>query len=464
MKTAFDPSGKRALVVGLGDTGASCVRWLLEHDAEVRGCDSRSEPPHAHQTREAFPELALTLGRFDAADFDWAELIVASPGVALTTPEIAAARAAGKDIIGDVELFARAIAGSAAKIIAITGSNGKSTVTRLTGHLCEAAGLDTVVAGNIGLPVLDALAERELQGRAPDVWVLELSSFQLESTSTLAADAATVLNLSEDHMDRYAGMDDYAAAKARIFTGAGVQVLNRDDARVMAMARPGRAVVRFGLGVAECASDFGLVTRDGRSWLAEGDAALLPLDALPIPGRHNAANALAALALCRMIGLEYPPLLAALQTFRGLPHRVEFVAEVAGVRYYDDSKGTNVGATAAALDGFERPVWLIAGGDGKGQDFSPLADALARVRGVILIGRDAPRIEAALAGRVPIQHAPRLEDAVRLAAGQARAGEAVLLSPACASFDMFRDYKHRAAVFVAAVRALAGHEGGADVS
>lgn len=464
MKSAIDLSGKRALVVGLGDTGASCVRWLAAHGAKVRGCDSRAEPPHARRIVETFPEVPLTLGRFDAADFAWAELIAVSPGVPLATPELAAARAAGKDVVGDVELFARAIASSPAKVIAITGSNGKSTVTSLTGHLCRAAGLDTVVAGNIGLPTLDALTERERLGRAPEVWVLELSSFQLETTASLDADAATVLNLSEDHMDRYAGMDDYAAAKARIFAGHGVQVLNRDDDRVQAMALPGRTVVRFGLDLPPTPSDFGLCSRQGRLWLAEGERALLPLDALPLAGRHNAANALAALALCRAIGLDYAPLLAALPAFRGLPHRVEWVAEINGVRYYDDSKGTNVGATVAALKGLERPVWLIAGGDGKGQDFRPLADALTSVRGVILIGRDAPRIEATLAGRVPIEHAENLEAAVRRAAAQARAGDAVLLSPACASFDMFRDYKHRAEVFVAAVKALAQEVEGAHVS
>jgi UDP-N-acetylmuramoylalanine--D-glutamate ligase len=464
-RQASDYAGKRALVVGLGDTGASCVRWLLEHDAEVRATDSREAPPHAQHLAEAFPEVDMRLGGFQPADFEWADLIVASPGVAVATPEIVAARGAGKDIVGDVELFARAIAGSRSKVIAITGSNGKSTVTSLVGHLCASAGLDTVVAGNIGLPVLDALAERELAAKDPDVWVLELSSFQLETTASLNAAAATVLNLSQDHMDRYAGMAEYAAAKARVFAGGGVQVLNRDDPAVMAMALAGREVISFGLGPAVSPGDFGLLERDGHLWLAKGHERLFDVAELPIAGLHNAANALAALALCRAIGLPYAPMLAALPSFKGLAHRVEKVAEIDGATWYDDSKGTNVGATVAALNGFTVPVVLIAGGDGKGQDFAPLGSAMAGVRGVVLIGRDAPLIEVAIAGAAPIRHAGSLEEAVGICHELAQPGDAVLLSPACASFDMFRNYAHRAEVFVAAVRALehASLAGGGDV-
>jgi UDP-N-acetylmuramoylalanine--D-glutamate ligase len=462
-RQASDYAGKKALVVGLGDTGASCVRWLLEHDAEVRGTDTRTAPPHAHHLAEAFPEVALSLGGFLQLDFDWADLVVVSPGVAVATPEIQAAQEAGKDIVGDVELFARAIVGSKSKVIAITGSNGKSTVTSLVGHLCAAAELDTVVAGNIGLPVLDALAEREIEARDPDVWVLELSSFQLETTASLAADAATVLNISQDHMDRYAGLADYAAAKARIFHGGGAQVLNRDDAEVMGMALPGRQVVTFGLDAAATPDAFGIIQGEGRTWLAKGHERLFDVAELPIAGLHNAANALAALALCRAIGVPYAPLLAALKGFRGLAHRVEPVAVVDGVTWYDDSKGTNVGATVAALNGFTVPVVLIAGGDGKGQDFSPLKAALTKARAVVLIGRDAPLIEAAVGGAAKIRHAGSLEEAVRISQGLAQAGDAVLLSPACASFDMFRNYVHRAEVFVAAVRALDQASEGANV-
>jgi len=448
--------GCKALVVGLGDTGASCVRWLVEHDAEVRVTDSRAEPPHAQRVREAFPEATLRLGGFVRADFEWADLIVASPGVALATPELQWAVNAGKDVVGDVELFARALRNTSAYVIAITGSNGKSTVTSLVGHLCAAVGLDTVVAGNIGLPVLDALDNQDTLGRCPDVWVLELSSFQLETTTSLKPDAATVLNISQDHMDRYVSLDDYATAKSRIFAGNGVQVLNRDDPAVMAMALPGRTRWTFGIAGEESLTDgqFGLTTRKDRLWLCEGEEALLPVDKLPIAGLHNASNALAALALCRAIELPYEGLIPALKTFEGLPHRVQRVAEVSGRTFYDDSKGTNVGATAAALLGFAVPVVLIAGGDGKGQDFSPLRAAVRNARAVVQIGRDGPLVEAAIGGARPVHRAESMEEAVNLAYRISEPGDAVLLSPACASWDMFRNYAHRAEVFIAAVKQL----------
>ncbi|HNQ04394.1 MAG TPA: UDP-N-acetylmuramoyl-L-alanine--D-glutamate ligase [Thiobacillaceae bacterium] len=469
MHPAASLQGKKALVVGLGDTGASCVRWLMERDAIVRGTDSREEPPHAQHLREAFPEVRLSLGGFRREDFAWADLLVLSPGVALATPEVAAAVAAGKDVVGDVELFARAIRGSHGKLIAITGSNGKSTVTALTGHLCAAYGLDTVVAGNIGLPVLEALEGREALGQAPDVWVLELSSFQLETTRSLEADAATVLNISQDHLDRYVSLADYAAAKARIFgveTDVGrakascIQVLNREDAAVRAMALPGHTQWSFGLepachpGADLPTGHFGLGRRGGRLWMTEAGEGLLPVDKLPIDGLHNAANALAALALCRAIGLDYDGLLPALQTFEGLPHRVQRVAEVAGRVFYDDSKGTNVGATLAALKGLSVPVVWIAGGDGKGQDFSPLRAAAGQVRALVQIGRDGPRIAASVAGACPVTREESLQAAVDRAFELSRPGDVILLSPACASWDMFRDYKHRAEVFVTAVEAL----------
>ncbi len=470
MQALSSLSGKKVLVLGLGDTGASCVRWLVERDALVRGTDSREDPPQAQRLREAFPEVVLSLGGFRGEDFGWADLLVLSPGVALATPEVAAAVAAGKDVVGDVELFARAIRGSHGKLIAITGSNGKSTVTALAGHLCAAYGLDTVVAGNIGLPVLDALEEREARGRLPDVWVLELSSFQLETTRSLEADAATVLNVSQDHMDRYASLEDYSAAKARIFgveTDVGrskascIQILNRDDARVMAMARPGHTQWSFGL-VPECSprealptGHFCLGRRKERLWMMEAERALLPVDKLAVTGMHNAANALAALALCRAIGLDYDGLLPALQTFAGLPHRVQRVGQALGRVFYDDSKGTNVGATVAALKGFSVPVVLIAGGDGKGQDFTPMREAMGQVRALVQIGRDGPRIAAAVAGTCPVAREESMEAAVARAIELSRPGDAILMSPACASWDMFRNYSHRAEVFVAAVEALA---------
>lgn len=459
--------GKRVTVLGLGDTGLSCARWLAARGAVVRVADSRSDPPHAARLAALLPDVPLTTGPFDAVQLKTADMLVLSPGVPLAEPAVRAAAEAGVEVVGDVELFARAIAAHNAgqaqpmRVIAITGSNGKSTVTAMCGDMCRMAGLATCVAGNIGLPVLDALLDIEqVAAPLPQVWVLELSSFQLETTASLDADAATVLNLSEDHMDRYPDMDAYAAAKARIFSGGGVQVLNRDDARTLAMARPGRRVVTFGLDRCPQGENFGLCEDE----LCLGGDMLMPLSALPVAGLHNAANALAALALTRALNLPMEALLRGLMHFKGLPHRVEKVAEIDGVAYYDDSKGTNVGATEAALYGLgRRRAVVILGGDGKGQDFAPLKAAVeANARAVVLIGRDAPRIEAAIAGSgVEIRHAASLEAAVETAHRLAQPGDAVLLSPACASFDMFRNYVHRAEVFVAAVRRLAAERGAA---
>lgn len=464
-------SGKKVLVLGLGDTGLSCARWLAARGAEVSVADSRAAPPQAARLAEWLPHVPVHAGPFEPARLAAAELLVVSPGVPLAEPAVAQAVAAGVEVVGDVELFARAIrslnaqrAESSAssgpmRVIAITGSNGKSTVTAMCGDMCRMAGLETCVAGNIGLPVLDALVEIE-QGDmpAPQVWALELSSFQLETTSSLDADAATVLNLSEDHMDRYPDMDAYAAAKARIFEGRGVQVLNRDDPRSLAMARPDRRVVSFGLDRCPRGENFGLCEDE----LCLGGDMLMPIAALPVAGLHNAANALAALALTRALDLPMEALLRGLAHFKGLPHRVEKVGEIEGVTYYDDSKGTNVGATEAALYGMgARRAVVILGGDGKGQDFAPLKAAVeANARAVLLIGRDAPAIEAAIAGSgVPAYPAASLPEAVAAAHRLAHPGDAVLLSPACASFDMFRNYVHRAEVFVAAVRRLAAERG-----
>jgi len=458
-------AGKKVLVLGLGDTGLSCARWLAARGAKVSVADTRDAPPHATRLAELLPGVPLFTGPFDAARLLAAGLVVVSPGVPLADPALARAVAAGVETVGDVELFARALQALNAgreqpmRVLAITGSNGKSTVTAMCGDMCRMAGLSVCVAGNIGLPVLDALYEIE-QGHAPvpQVWVLELSSFQLETTMSLDAAAATVLNLSEDHMDRYPDMESYAAAKARIFSGHGVQVLNRDDLRTLAMARPGRRVVSFGLDRCPQGENFGLCEDE----LCLGGDMLMPLSALPVAGLHNAANALAALALTRALGLPMEALLRGLLHFKGLPHRVEKVAEIGGVTYYDDSKGTNVGATEAALYGMgRRRAVVILGGDGKGQDFSPLKAAVeANARAVVLIGRDAPAIAAALDGcGVDTRYAASVEDAVALAQQLAQPGDAVLLSPACASFDMFRNYVHRAEVFVAAVKRLAAGPG-----
>ena len=458
--------GKSVLVLGLGESGLAMAQWLDRQGAAVRVADSRSEPPFAAELRRSTPRAVLVSGAFRPALLDGIDILGLSPGLALDEPLVVEARARGISVVGEIELFARALRDIGlrprCRVVAITGTNGKTTTTALLGEMCRAAGRVTALAGNIGPAALSALMtcldarqgkDRSDVGKLPEIWVLELSSFQLETTESLDADAAVVLNVSEDHLDRYAGLADYAAAKARIFAGAGVQVLNREDPRVMAMARSGRLIRTFGLDAPAGESDFGLV--DGS--LAAGEQALLRLDQLAMSGRHNAANALAALAAYRALALPLQPALDVLQRFRGLPHRVEKIAEIDAVLYYDDSKGTNVGATVAAIEGLGRKVVLIAGGDGKGQDFTPLGPALAQHgRALVLIGRDATRIESAVAGcGVSALHAQDMEQAVRKAAVAARPGDAVLLSPACASFDMFRNYEHRAEVFANAVRRLA---------
>ena len=452
-------AGRKALVLGLGDTGLSMAKWLARRGAVVRVADTRAAPPRLADLRRSLPGVAADCGPFREESFAGIDLIGISPGVPLSEPSVRRAVVAGIEVLGDIELFAKAVAGRRARIIAVTGTNGKSTVTALAGAMAKAAGADCEVAGNIGPAVLDALMRREELGRAAGLWVLELSSFQLETTHSLAADAAAVLNITEDHLDRYRGLDDYARAKARVFSGDGIQVLNRGDPRSLSMALPGRKTITFGLDVPRRAEDWGLIERGGEPWLAQGANLLLAVREMKLVGLHNAANALAALALCRALGLPLEPLLAALREFKGLPHRVERVGEAAGVRWYDDSKGTNVGSTVAALAGLARrdsKIVLIAGGDGKGQDFSPLKDAVARsVRALVLIGRDAPLIEAAVAGaRIPVRRAASMEEAVSFAAQAARSGDAVLLSPACASFDMFRDYRHRGEAFREAVEGI----------
>ena len=450
---------KRVLVLGLGDTGLSALRWLHRQGARLSVADTRQTPPGVEALKTEMPEVKLHTGAFIEAVFKDAEIIVISPGVPKAEPLVQAAIQRGVPVVGDVELFAQFKAASA-KVIAITGANGKSTVTTLAGEMCKAAGLKTVVAGNIGLPVLDTLS-----GEAPDVYVLELSSFQLETTSSLNAGAATVLNISEDHMDRYQGLEDYAQAKARIFAGNGVQVLNRQDALTMGMKSQNRPVVTFGLDEADAENNYGLKHQADKTFLMRGKEALLDTQLMKIAGLHNAANALAAMALCEAIGISQSAMLKALSEFKGLPHRVEWVANIADVAFYDDSKGTNVGATYAALQGLVSPnsarkIVLIAGGDGKGQDFSPLGEIVkTNARALVLIGRDAPQIKAALAeSGVEILNASSLENAVEQAYQVAVKGDAVLLSPACASFDMFRNYVHRAEVFVASVKDLASKE------
>ena len=437
-------AGKRVLVLGLGDTGLSAARWVERQGGRARVADTRAAPPRAGDFSGE-----LHTGRFTRALLNDMDLVCISPGLSLEEEVVQTAVATGIPVVGDVELFAWHVRrASRAKVLAVTGTNGKTTVAALAGHLLRAAGVDCEVAGNIGPAVLEALVKRQVS--PPAVWVLELSSYQLETTWSLAPDAAAMLNLSEDHLDRYAGLAEYGAAKARIFMGEGVQVLNRDDPRSLACALPGRRVVRFGLDAPAAEDDFG-VSESG--FLVRGAERLARADELRLHGRHNVANALAAIALCGAVGARS---LQGLRTFEGLPHRLQKIAERDGAVWYDDSKGTNVGATVAALKGLKEKAVLILGGEGKGQDFSPLAPAIrSHARHVLLIGRDAPLIRKALAGTgVPLESRDSLEHAVRRAAACARAGDAVLLSPACASFDMFRDYKHRGEVFAAAGRGL----------
>jgi UDP-N-acetylmuramoylalanine--D-glutamate ligase len=448
--------GRNVVVLGLGMTGLSAARWAARHGARVTVADTRADPPRLAQLRAELPQVVVKTGPITDATLADAQLIIVSPGLSKELAPIRAAAANGVELVGDIELFARALP-PAQKVLAITGSNGKTTVTTLTSELLRAAGLVVTSVGNIGEPVLDVLAAHEQGTRWPDVFVVELSSFQLETTASLEPVAATVLNVTENHLDRYAGIADYAAAKARIFAGNGEQVLNRDDLRVLAMRLPGRVVHTFGAGVPEGENDWGLVDRQGAVWLARGGALLLPASDLKLVGRHNALNALAALALASTLAKIDAGVLAALTAFQGLAHRMERVADIGGVLFVNDSKGTTVAATLAALDGIDRPAVLIAGGEGKGQDFTPLkAGVEAHCRAVVLLGRDAPAIAAALSGVTPaVEFAPALEVAVARAIARARSGDAVLLSPACASLDMFRDYADRGDRFKAAVAAHA---------
>jgi UDP-N-acetylmuramoylalanine--D-glutamate ligase len=428
--------GRRVLVLGLGDTGLSVARWAAREGGKVRVADSRQAPPRAQDFSGD-----LHTGPFASRLLDDVDVVCVSPGLSLEEKILREAVAQNIPVLGDIELFAWH---NKAPVLGVTGTNGKSTVTALAGHLLKSAGVDAEVAGNIGPPVLQVFEERLRSGKAPKAWVLELSSYQLETTWSLAPTAAAMLNLTEDHFDRYANLDEYGAAKARIFLGAGVQVLNRDDSRSLAMAKPGTPLITFGLDAPRSDTDFGVA--DGK--LVQGGTPLIAMDELALRGSHNVANALAACALVSALGVDA---YRGLKSFNGLPHRLQLVATRRGVEWYDDSKGTNVGATVAALRGLGRKAVLILGGDGKGQDFSPLADPVRQFASqVLFIGRDAPLIAKVVKG----QSCASLEEAVQRAAEISKPGEAVLLSPACASFDMFRDYRHRGEVFAAAVKRL----------
>ncbi|MGO9039548.1 MAG: UDP-N-acetylmuramoyl-L-alanine--D-glutamate ligase [Steroidobacteraceae bacterium] len=436
-----------SVVVGLGKTGASCLRYLAKRGIAVSATDTRTAPPGLIELGGLAKTIDIRLGGFDLSLLEGASQVLMSPGVSLEEPIASQARARGIEVLGDIELFARAVR---APVIGITGTNGKSTVTSMVASMAAAAGWRVLAGGNLGVPALDLLEQP-----IPDLYVLELSSFQLETTSSLELKAAVVLNVTADHMDRYGSIEAYARAKARIFARASTMVLNADDPLVASMRGGGAHVVTFSTRRVDV--DFALLRDGERTVLARRGEPLLDTSRLKISGLHNAANALAALALGEAAGLKLPSMLAALESFPGLKHRSAWIADVAGVRFIDDSKGTNVGATIAAVSGLRGPLVVIAGGEGKGQDFAPLAPAFSgKVRHAVLIGKDAPALAAVLKGVCTIERAATLEAAVSAAAAAARPGETVLLSPACSSLDMYRDYAHRGEVFAAAVRALAG--------
>lgn len=441
---------KTILVLGLGKTGLSMMRFWQNNAQELAGYDHQLSDDKRIALAQEFPDSGFYSGSLkEVLQRNHFDILALSPGISARLPEIIAFQAKGGKVLGDIAVLCSLIHGRRDKIIAITGSNGKSTVTELVGFLCKKSGLDTVVAGNIGLPVLDAYQARE--GKSADVWVLELSSFQLETVENLSADAATCLNVSEDHLDRYESLLDYAHAKERIFQAALCQVLNADDILCCAMHHKDNKTQYFSITQK---SDYG-VSEDGQFLHYQGQK-LCAIQNLPLQGCHNIANILAALALCEGIGLSPSDLAQWLPEFCGLPHRVQKIGEMNGITFIDDSKGTNVGATCAALSGAGAPVLLIAGGLGKGQDFSPLAQAVQQyAKAVFLIGEDANIIQAALKTcDIPISHHDNLQAATKAAFQAASSGDWVMLSPACASMDMFRDYVHRAEVFIDSFKVL----------
>jgi UDP-N-acetylmuramoylalanine--D-glutamate ligase len=448
--TTTKPSS--AVIVGLGRTGLSCARYLHALGWKIAVTDTRAQPPELAGLRQLDPRIPVSAGGLDTRLLDDALCVVASPGVSLSVPFFVEAQRRGLEVVGDIELFARAVD---APVVGITGTNGKSTVTTLVGRMAARAGIKVRVGGNLGEPALDLLTSARADAEPTELYVLELSSFQLEAIRSLDLKAATVLNVTADHLDRYRSIEDYAIAKARIFVRCDTAVINLDDPLVVAMPLQGQRTLGFSLR-ATIGADYAVATRDGEWWLMRRDEPLMPVSGMKIKGLHNAANALASLALGEALSLPMAAMLSELATFAGLPHRSQWVAEVNGVTYINDSKGTNVGATIAAVSGMAGPLIIIAGGDGKNQDFAPLADAFrGKVRHTVLIGRDADAVARALHGVSTTETCASLEDAVRTAARAAKPGDTVLLSPACASLDMFRDYTHRGAVFTQAVKELA---------
>lgn len=432
---------RRNLVLGLGKTGVSVVQWLSARGEAVIVNDSRISPPGAESLANLGSSVVTKFGEFDLALIDAVDQVVVSPGVSRREPIVVKAIERGLPVIGDIELFAQ---NCAAPVVGITGTNGKSTVTTLVAEMVAAAGRVAHAGGNLGDPALDLLSRV-----TPDFYVLELSSYQLESTESLKTAAAVVLNVTPDHMDRYDDMAAYANAKSKIYAKTQVGVFNLDDACVAQMQAATGARVGFGISTRGCE----YTVQDG--WvICRGDR-FIAADAIRMPGAHNVLNALAAIAIGDAIGLPRDAMGRVLTEFSGLPHRMQIVCEYQGVRYVDDSKGTNVGATVAAVQGLKEPIVLVAGGDGKGQDFFPLADVLAgRVHYAVLIGRDREAVAEAISTVCAFEFADDMDSAVVAASRAAKAGDIVLLSPACASFDMFRDYAHRGDRFAAAARGL----------
>lgn len=486
----------KQLIIGMGESGMALLRHAVRSNTTVAVYDSRQEPPNKQTVLQNYPDVQVYCGAFATGMLDEVVEVVLSPGLSPHAEPLKTILSAAKErsiaVLGELDVFGRALAELAhtqdyhPKVLAVTGTNGKTTVTSMTRHLCLSAGVGAVAAGNISPSMLDALEDALTEGTLPEVWVLELSSFQLQHVQSFNPHAATVLNISQDHLDWHTDMQEYVAAKANVFGRDTVAVLNRDDEQVMGMAQKVHTSISFGVSVPVHLGEYGL-TQDagaqGMTWLSWAHNALgfeaqipastrvskklhadaptevvvqrfMPVDALKIRGRHNSMNALAALALCQAIGLPLAQLLHGLSTYAGEPHRVEWVCQVNEVEFYDDSKGTNVGASLAAITGLGKPLVLIAGGDGKGQDFAPMVPAIKEhVIAICLIGKDASVMAHAWqdAG-VPIQQFASLEEATRSAAQQAQAGQAVLLSPACASLDMFKNYAHRAQVYVDVVR------------
>ncbi len=443
---------KFTIIVGLGKTGVSCARYLASQNEPFGVVDTRDTPSQLAAFKTEFPNVAVECGELNADTLSSATRLLISPGISRELLAIKAAEANGVEISGDVDLFCQR---TDSPIIAITGSNAKSTVTTLVGDMARHAGVNVAVGGNIGVPVLDLLSRPKAE-----LYVLELSSFQLETTSHLRAKAATILNISEDHMDRYGNLSAYHRAKQRIYRGCEAAVFNASDLLTQPLLADDVAKVSFRLGVPDI-SHFGVRYEGNQPWLAKGLELLLPVSELKIPGQHNVANALAALALGEAVGLDMPAMLNALRSFEGLPHRCQWTRSLNGVNYYNDSKGTNVGATVAAIEGFapqlgaENRVVLIAGGDSKGADFTDLIKPLnAHGRAVVLIGRDREHIASALQGGVPVYREDDFQSAVLKSRELAVAGDVVLLSPACASFDMFSGFEDRGDQFMQLVRGL----------